>query len=88
MLWLPVVTAVGMTGTMGVMIIISEGSLGVGFLIMMVLQIFFVSLFFSIFLYLLNLPVLFLAWRTECYRMRLQNMIYRDPLEGGSIFQT
>jgi len=86
-LWLPVVTAIGMAVGFGAMILIFEGGLGPAFIIQVVLSVVFGALFVSGFLYAVNLPVMALAGLTECYRERLRAMVYRDRFEGESLVQ-
>jgi MFS family permease len=81
MLWLPAVTVVGMIGIVGITVIMSGAGFGAGFIAMIIIQILVVSLIFSIFLYLVNLPVMLLARLTKCYRRRLRDMAYRDPFD-------
>ena len=86
-LWLPLVTAIGMAVGFGAMILIVQGGSGVAFLVGVILSVLFVSPFLAGFLYAVNLPVMALAGLTECYRERLRAMVYRDRFEGDSLVQ-
>jgi hypothetical protein len=82
MFWLPLVTAVGMAGVFVTAILIIEGP-GVGFLVQVVLSVLFASLFVSAFLYAVNLPIVFLAGMTDCYRERLRTMVHRGEVAAN-----
>lgn len=85
MLWLPVSTAVGMAIGFGAMVLIVEGVNGLAFIVQVVLSVVFGAMFGAAFLYAVNLPVLFLAGLTDCYRDRLRAMVFRES-SGDSPF--
>jgi MFS family permease len=87
MLWLPLLTAIGTVVGFAGMIIV-EGGLGLAFIVQVVLMMLFGSLFVSGFLYAVNLPVMFLAGLTDCYRDRLRGMVFRESSGDNPFGQT
>ncbi len=96
-LWLPLFTAIAVGVGFSTMMLIIEGGLGPAFIFQVILSVLFGSLVISGLLYAVNLPVMFLAGMTDCYRERLRAMVYRDrvgdspfeqgPLTGDSPFE-
>lgn len=85
MLWLPLLTAIGMVVTILSVNVIVGGMNDFASLVMIVPAVAIGSLMVSGFLYVVNLPVLLLAGLTDDYRERLQAMIYRDSAVHPSV---
>ncbi len=83
--WLLIATMVCLTLVLGTVILIVDGPPRMGFILAFVVQILIISGFLSGLLYLINLPVLLLAGRTDCYRDRLRRVAICQ-LPGASPF--
>ncbi len=78
-LWLPLITAVGMTGWFALLLLpLAGGGPGILFLLMMAMSVMFLTVFVAGFLYALNAPVLLLAGLTDCYGRRMRKLVLQE----------
>ncbi len=81
-LWLPLLTTIGMVVTIVSVSLFSGGIAEIAVLLMIVPMVALMALAVSGFLYVVNLPVVILAGLTDCYRERLRAMVHRGPLDS------